>query len=396
MAPAPTPVSTPNPNHLWFGLGVVAAAGARLLATPSDGAALQTVWCWLGAVITLALLARWKGSEAPRQTPILPARLALRRVPRSHYPFVDARGVMGLRPLEQDSGGVLLDVDSHYLAHVELKRTLFRCARERVFAEADGAGLRGHARLASHEALEFVVQRLAHECPGLLQVVEQREGSGEGSAGHAKTLVNASTGHFWRVDTHGQSAEHPLVIAAQNVQEDLVVLLPSPEEGGGEYVVAAAAVCFADQWDVAAKIGKPLTHVHAPVEAYPRVAAAVNAFFRNLQPGDEKIRYNFTFCERSALHQPHDCGDASDCPLPDTGLPSQLHLRVERQGLIRLPQTHAVLFTIRTYLERVQDLPEPLRAPLAAELRDTSGQRTTVSRANKLKYGERVCAALGL
>jgi len=69
---------------------------------------------------------------------------------------------------------------------------------------------------------------------------------------------------------------------------------------------------------------------------------------------------------------------------------------VERQGLIRLPQTHAVLFTIRTYLERVQDIPEPLRAPLAAELRDTSGQRTTLSRANKLKYGERVCAALGL
>lgn len=158
MAPAPTPVSTPNPNHLWFGLGVVAAAGARLLATPSDGAALQTVWCWLGAVITLALLARWKGSEAPRQTPILPARLALRRVPRSHYPFVDARGVMGLRPLAQDSGGVLLDVDSAFApGHAPTERTpatrRSACAVHMKTRGPDHVGRRAVLALAALPAL---------------------------------------------------------------------------------------------------------------------------------------------------------------------------------------------------------------------------------------------------
>ena len=45
-----------------------------------------------------------------------------------------------------------------------------------------------------------------------------------------------------------------------------------------------------------------------------------------------------TSCRRSAQHQPSNCGDASVCPPPGTGLPSQLHPCVERQGLIRLPQ----------------------------------------------------------
>jgi hypothetical protein len=49
--------------------------------------------------------------------------------------------------------------------------------------------------------------------------------------------------------------EHPLCIAAQLVQEDLAIMLPISNE---DYILGAAAICFADQWRVIEKIGKDL------------------------------------------------------------------------------------------------------------------------------------------
>eukprot|EP00929_Paragymnodinium_shiwhaense_P112109 TRINITY_DN80367_c0_g1_i1.p1 TRINITY_DN80367_c0_g1~~TRINITY_DN80367_c0_g1_i1.p1 ORF type:complete len:392 (+),score=57.40 TRINITY_DN80367_c0_g1_i1:200-1375(+) len=329
-----------------------------------------------------------------------PFHQALKRPPRAYYPFASTRGVMGLRPLENDSGGVLFDVDAQYRAQVELKRTLFRLARGDVFAEVPKtSAIHAQMRAASQEALGFVVGRLQKECPGLLKVVARNSSDASVSGGRATSLVNVGTGHFWDLEEDWQAkGEHPLVVAAANVQEDLALLLPSHTEGGdlndeNTYMLAAAAVCFPDQWDVKEKIGKSLAGIHAPVEKYPRIESAMNTFFRSLKAGEEKIRYNFTFCERSSLHLPQEV-EATDCPVPDTGLPHALHLRVERQGLVRLAKSGAVLFTIRTYMQAVEDIPQQLRGPLIAELRDSAGLKTPLGRHHKDKYGERVCAAL--
>lgn len=99
---------------------------------------------------------------------------------------------------------------------------------------------------------------------------------------------------------------------------------------------------------------------------YPRIASAVDKFFAGLQPGGERVRYNMTFCERPSLHMPEGPG-AEDCPMPGNDLPHEIYMRVERQALIRLPKSGAVLFTIRTYRQNVLDIPKEHHMALLRE-----------------------------
>jgi hypothetical protein len=59
-----------------------------------------------------------------------PARLALLRPPRALYPWVRPRGVMNLRSLPEDCGGLLFDVDANYLVQLELKQV--QCCEQRT------------------------------------------------------------------------------------------------------------------------------------------------------------------------------------------------------------------------------------------------------------------------
>jgi hypothetical protein len=59
-----------------------------------------------------------------------PARLALLRPPRALYPWVRPRGVMNLRSLPEDCGGMLFDVDANYLVQLELKQV--QCCEQRT------------------------------------------------------------------------------------------------------------------------------------------------------------------------------------------------------------------------------------------------------------------------
>ena len=65
-------------------------------------------------------------------------------------------------------------------------------------------------------------------------------------------------------------------------------MLPISNE---DYILGAAAICFADQWRVIEKIGKDLISIHTPVEKYPVIAKATSAFFKGLKVGDENTIY---------------------------------------------------------------------------------------------------------
>ena len=221
----------------------------------------------------------------------------------------------------------------------------------------------------------MLVARLQADYPGL---VEQQ----------GDMLVNVATGRYWRLNPAAASY-HPLHVAALLVQEDLAVMMPELDTNGQEhYVLAAAAICFADQWVVPDKLGLSLTAIHAPAAHYTRVAPAVDKFFRGLRPGGEKIRYNFTFCERPDLHI-QEPPEAFDCPMPTNGLPHSIYIRIERQALIRLPRTQAVLFTIRTYQQNVADVLRQHRAALLATL-EPSSKRTPLSADQKDEYAKRI------
>jgi hypothetical protein len=133
-----------------------------------------------------------------------------------------------------------------------------------------------------------------------------------------------------------------LAMLGQIVQEDFCLMMP--EEAG--YVLRAACLCFPASWTLAEKLGKPLLGIHAPVESYTEdLAKRVQRLFDALHPARPMWRANALFYDDPALFHPR----AEAAPrVAETRAPP--YLRSERQSLIRLPRSGAVVFSIHTYL----------------------------------------------
>lgn len=151
--------------------------------------------------------------------------------------------------------------------------------------------------------------------------------------------------------------EDPLASLGLLGAEDWCLLSPDP--ASGEYRLAAAVLCFPSRWSLAEKLGRPLTAIHAPVPDYDAtLARRVNRVFEALRPGRGLWRVNWLVHPSAEPHLPGKDAQAPD----DKGL----FLRTERQTLIRLPQTGAVAFGIKTSIC-------PLAALTRAETRALAG-----------------------
>jgi dimethylamine monooxygenase subunit A len=136
---------------------------------------------------------------------------------------------------------------------------------------------------------------------------------------------------------------HPLDAAGRRVQEDLCLMI----EHEGELVLGAASLCFPGRWRLSEKIGKPMMAIHQPVARYALdIGRATDDLLGRLTVDRPIWRLNWSLVDDPALFQPtgHGVSDGEAVP------PEQLSLRVERQTLRRLPDTGAILFTIRTYV----------------------------------------------
>jgi dimethylamine monooxygenase subunit A len=137
---------------------------------------------------------------------------------------------------------------------------------------------------------------------------------------------------------------HPLDVAGGLVQEDLCLMAADDEH----YVLVAASLCFPSHWRLSEKIGRPVAQIHAPVTHYDHeLEARVDHFFERLRVDHPVMRRNLSIHNHDDLFapEPHE-SPRSFAPDP-SGL-DQVWLRSERQTLVRLPRTGAVLFTIKT------------------------------------------------
>lgn len=76
----------------------------------------------------------------------------------------------------------------------------------------------------------------------------------------------------------------------------------------------------------------------------------MDRFFVNLKVGSSIQRFNYAIDDSDDLFHPHShhhLGADTQQKIPNL---ADLHLRVERQVLQRLPETGALLFSIRTYV----------------------------------------------
>lgn len=152
----------------------------------------------------------------------------------------------------------------------------------------------------------------------------------------------------------------PLIVAGRLAQEDFC-LLEKPE-GAAEHRLTGAILCFPSNWTLREKLGHGLGRIHLPVDVYDAdVARRVQRMFDLVRPEAPLMRANLLVYGEHDLHNPRREFDRHR-PAPGEGR----YVRVERQVLMRLPVTRAVVFSIHTYMAEPAALTPEQRAGLAA------------------------------
>ena len=149
--------------------------------------------------------------------------------------------------------------------------------------------------------------------------------------------------------------DQPLLTLGRLVQEDLCLM----QRVGDEHLLTGAVLCFPASWSLAEKIGRPLTGIHTPVPSYDAdIARRVQRMFDAIRVDQPLWRMNALVYVDPTLHQPRREAD------PRTDRRGGGYVRSERQCFIRLPETRAVVFSIHTYVVRIESLPADAREGL--------------------------------
>jgi len=136
--------------------------------------------------------------------------------------------------------------------------------------------------------------------------------------------------------------DQPLQTCGALVQEDLVIM----EKHGDEHVLTGALLCFPASWTLAQKFMKPMTMIHVPVPVYTAdLAKRVQRLFDGIQVDRPMWRANFLTYGDPELHQPRTEQDQRSLYVD-----GPKWMRVERQGMLRLHHTRAVIFSIHTFV----------------------------------------------
>lgn len=247
-----------------------------------------------------------------QKTPILQSQ-----IPTAQRDQAAAR-LPAMQPVEARSW---ITVDDAYAGQLAEKARLIAEHRDRVIQSLP------QAKDALSELLTFVLADIA------LRPDFAMEGVG----------VRCPDGRLVVPDTHD-----PLGTLSQLVQEDLCLL----QKVGDEHVLTAGLLCFPAAWTLSEKIGRPLTGIHVPVKVYDdNIARRVQRLFDGVQPGRALWRANYLRYDDPALFQPY-----TEAQRRKVGTDASPYERSERQTVLRLPGTGAVLFAIHTtVVSRVTD-----------------------------------------
>lgn len=253
-------------------------------------------------------------------TPILQSALPF-------CPWMDPRTARlpGVLPVEADDW---LRVDDAFAGQMAERDRLLAAVPDRVHALLD----EGHD--AGIELYEVILARLARQSGYLIGEHKARRPDG----------IEVPL-----------DRDHPLKTLCRLVQEDLCLM----QNDGHEHRLTGAALCFPASWSLAEKIGRPLTGIHTPVPSYdPDIARRVQRMFDAIRVEQPLWRMNALVYVDPTLHQPRAEAD------PRTDRRGGGYVRSERQCFLRLPRTRAVVFSIHTYVVRIDSLTAAARLAL--------------------------------
>lgn len=157
------------------------------------------------------------------------------------------------------------------------------------------------------------------------------------AAEEALAMIIAATGEVPR-----QEMPTALEEAASIVSDDLCLLTA---DQSGNWRLTGGVLCAPTYWTLPERVGLDLGGLHGPVPGGdPELASRISRLFSGLQEDVVLERFNWTVQTSEKRYTP-------DRPSARGKQISDLHLRVERQTLRKLPKTGAVLFAIRVSVD---------------------------------------------
>ena len=137
--------------------------------------------------------------------------------------------------------------------------------------------------------------------------------------------------------------DEPMMFLGRLVQNDFCIL----QKANQEHVLTAASLCFPASWSLDEKFLKPLIDIHVPVKEYDdNIAKRVQRLFDGLQINRPVWRFNAMYYEDPSLFQPRSINQPRRKPAPN----KVNYFRSERQTLIKLPESGAIIFGIHTFV----------------------------------------------
>jgi len=240
--------------------------------------------------------------------------------------------------------------------------------RERVLAQDPSRyAVLPHMRTACWDVMFTLMSQMATAYPESMSLT--REGAGWRWRNNKLGMDT----HFVIGDDSTLPAE-PLAFIAAQVQEDIVLL----DQRDGDLFGDAGVVTFAADWSFGFDVGMTFLEIHGPVPRVRETGVITRAreFLMRLQPGESYRRTNWSMTVGRRLDVSTEVYPewGPDRPMvgtvDDDDFGRLVHLRVEVQHLIRLPESGAICFLIRTYMLPLADIAtvEPWRERAAAVL----------------------------
>ncbi|KFY31478.1 hypothetical protein V493_01075 [Pseudogymnoascus sp. VKM F-4281 (FW-2241)] len=294
---------------------------AREKGSVNDQNALSTLPTILGPVDTLVDF-DWKTTEPLKHRPFKP---------KYHLTMA----------LEKTDVNNLIVMDKNYLDRVTLRRRVISEYPATVVGHLEGS------RVAVKEIYEFLTDGLL---PARWPQMFQR------SNGQLNNLV---TGYSLPISCPESSTE-ALAHIGSNLDEDFLILLPSDD--GDSYTLKAFSTCFPSGWDASKKLGLKLRDIHGPVPKYMNILnKSMDRYFGALEVGKFKRRLNWSVMTNNELFTPFEIthfhnGKHTNADHPAGVEIENTYQRTEMQSLFRLPQSGAIVFTIKTYMYPIQEI----------------------------------------
>lgn len=257
-------------------------------------------------------------------------------------------------------GDRVIDVDSEYEGELAERASI-------LAADPTRYAVLPHMRPACWDTMLTLMRELATAYPDTMSL------TGDGTVWQWRNSRLGVVQDFVFGDETTLPAE-PLAYIAGQVQEDIVLL----DQRDGDLFGDAGIVTFAADWSFGFDVGMAFLEIHGPVPHLRESGVITRArdFLMRLQPNETYRRTNWTLTIGRRLDVStelyHEWGP--DRPMiltvDDATFGRMLHLRVEVQHLIRLPESGAVCFLIRSYMLPLCDVAtvEPWRARAATVL----------------------------